>query len=439
VASSPDQDRSRSGALRSRDTGPGSQAASNDSAAQLVREKAADTPDTPDTPLTADSDRQLVKASFACIAAEPQQAMETMYARLFAANPELRALFPFAMTQTRAAFFAMLTRLVEGLDDLPVTEQALAALAADHRKYGVIAKHLQPFFGALVATAQDCAGPAWTTETGSAWQAAIDYFEAVMSAALSADAQTQPAWWNGEIVQHDRRTDTVAVLTIRPDQPLSYEPGQYIAVQTSRWPRIWRSYSIANAPRTNGLIDIHVRAVPGGLVSTALVSHAAAGDTITLGAARGSLRLASDADRDLVCVAGGTGLAPLKAITEALVGASGQGRRREVTLYLGVRRPRDLYDMRDLETLQRAYPSLTLIPVVERDITYDGRIGRVADVAATHPSFRDCDIYVAGPAGLVSAADRVLARRVPAERMHHDSLEALRLAARPPRVDHLGR
>jgi NAD(P)H-flavin reductase/hemoglobin-like flavoprotein len=380
-----------------------------------------------------------VKASFAFLASEPQQAMETMYARLFAANPELRTLFPFAMTDTRAAVFGMLARLVEGLDNLPATEQTLASLAADHRKYGVISKHLQPFFAALVATARDRAGSHWTAETGSAWQAAIDYFETVMSAALSADAQAQPAWWTGEIVQHDRRTATVAVLTIRPDQPLSYEPGQYIAVQTSRWPRIWRSYSIANAPRTNGLIDIHVRAVPGGLVSTALVSHAAAGDTITLGAARGSMRLASDADRDLVCVAGGTGLAPLKAITEALVGASGQGRRREVTLYLGVRRARELYDMRDLETLQRAYPSLTLIPVVERDITYDGRVGRLADVVATHPSFRDCDVYVAGPAGLVSAADKVLAHRVPAGRIHHDSLEALRLAARPPRVDHLSR
>jgi NAD(P)H-flavin reductase/hemoglobin-like flavoprotein len=433
VAGSPNQDRTRSGAPRAPGARPGSELASTESAAQPAIQKAAD------TPLSDDSDRRLVKASFAFLASEPQQAMETMYARLFTANPELRTLFPFAMTDTRAAVFGMLTRLVEGLDNLPATEQALTSLAADHRKYGVISKHIQPFFAALVETAQDCAGPHWSTETSSAWQAAIDYFETVMSAALSADAEAQPAWWTGEIVQHDRRTATVAVLTIRPDQPLSYEPGQYIAVQTSRWPRIWRSYSIANAPRTNGLIDIHVRAVPGGLVSTALVSHAAAGDTITLGAARGSMRLASDGDSDLVCVAGGTGLAPLKAITEALVGASGQGRRREVTLYLGVRRASELYDMRDLETLQRAYPSLTLIPVVERDVTYDGRIGRLADVVATHPSFRDCDVYVAGPAGLVSAADRVLAHRVPANRMHHDSLDALRLAARPPRVDHLSR
>jgi NAD(P)H-flavin reductase/hemoglobin-like flavoprotein len=433
VASSPYPDQTRPGALSAAGAAAGSQAASSESSAPPAQEKA------PGTPLTTDSDRQLVKASFAILAAEPQQAMENMYARLFAANPELRALFPFAMTHTRVAVFAVLNRLVEGLDNLPATEQALAALAANHRKYGVISKYIRPFFGALAATARDCAGSRWTTETGSAWQAAIDYFEAVMSAALSADARAQPAWWTGEIVQHDRRTDTVAVLTIRPDQPLSYEPGQYIAVQTRRWPRIWRSYSIANAPRTNGLIDIHVRAVPGGLVSTALVSHSTAGDTITLGAARGSMRLTADAGRDLVCVSGGTGLAPLKAITEALVGASGQGRRREVTLYLGVRRPRELYDMRDLETLQRAYPSLTLIPVVERDITYDGRVGRLADVVATHPSFRDCDVYVAGPAGLVSATARVLAHRVPADRLHHDPLEALRLAARPPRVDHLSR
>jgi NAD(P)H-flavin reductase/hemoglobin-like flavoprotein len=407
------------------------QFAHTESSAGLAREEG------PPCIAAADFDRRAIKELLADMAADPDGAMEYLYARLFIAHPQLRGLFPHAMTQTRAVVFRELTALIGGLDDRQRTERSLAQVARDHRKFGVQDKHYRPFFDAIVAMAEHVAGRSWTTGAAAAWRAATDWFAAVMAAAAAADADLQPAWWTGEIVQHDRRTDTVAVLTIRPDRPLSYEPGQYVQVQTPRWPRIWRSYSIANAPRDNGLIDIHVRAVPGGMVSTALVSHCATGDTVLLGAARGEMRVPDDPRRDLVCVAGGTGLAPLKAIIEAVVGAAGQGRRRAITLYVGVRRIRDLYDARDLETLRLSYPPLTVIQVAERELDFAGRVGRLPEVVRTHPSFRDCDVYVAGPAGLVSSAAQLLARRVPSGRLHHDPIEALQLARRPARMDHL--
>ncbi len=357
--------------------------------------------------------------------------MEYFYGRLFADHPDLRGLFPYEMTQTRVAVFRMLTEVLAGLEDEGRTEQALAGMARDHRKFGVREKHYAPFFGALYALGESRGGTAWTAEAAAAWRAVLDYFSAVMAAAAAQDAQAQPAWWTGEIVQHDRRNGTVAVLTIRPDRPLAYAPGQYVSVQVPRWPRIWRRYSIANAPRENGLIDIHVRAVRGGMVSTALVSRCSAGDVVLLGAALGDLRMPGDQDRDLVCVAGGTGLAPVKAITEAVIKAAGHGRRRSVTLYVGGRTSRDLYDLRDLETLRLAYPSLTVIPVTEYELDCPGRVGRLPDVVWTHPSFRDCEVYVAGPAAMISATARALSRRVPGDRMHHDSLAALELARHP--------
>ncbi len=362
----------------------------------------------------ADFDRRAIKELLADVTADPDAAMEYLYARLFTAHPELRGLFPHAMTQTRAAVFRGLASLIAGLDDKGRTEQALAKAARDHRKFGVREKHYRPFFDALTAMAEHAAGPSWTSQSAAAWRAATEWFAAVMADAAAEDASHQPAWWTAEIVQHDRRTDTVAVLTIRPDRPLSYVPGQYIHVQTPRWPRIWRSYSIANAPRDNGLIDLHVRAVPGGMVSTALVSHCATGDIVLLGSARGDMAVPDNPSRDLVCVAGGTGLAPLKAITEAVVAAAGQGRRRAITLYVGVRRMRDLYDVRDLETLRLSYPPLTVIQVAEHELDFAGRIGRLPEVVWTHPSFRDCDVYVAGPAGLVSGTVQLLSKRVPA-------------------------
>jgi NAD(P)H-flavin reductase/hemoglobin-like flavoprotein len=403
-----------------------------------------DSPETPAKTISADFDRRPIREVQARLAADPDAAMEYLYAWLFTAYPDLRSLFPHAMTQTRAAVFGKLVSVLSGLDDQHGTEQELARLAIDHRKFGVKEKHYAPFFDALYVTAQHAAGPAWTGEMAAALRSALDWFGSVMQAAADADAVAQPAWWTGEIVQHDRRTDTVAVLTIRPDHPLSYVPGQYIQIQTPRWPRIWRSYSVANAPRANGLIDIHVRAVPGGMVSTALVSHCAAGDTVLLGAARGEMQVPDDPGRDLVCIAGGTGLAPVKALAEAVVGAAGQGRRRAITLYVGARRDRDLYDLRDLETLRLAYPSLTVITVIEQEPDFTPgvledhpdrllpRVGRLPDVVRGHESFRDCDVYIAGPPGLISATVAELSRRVPADRLHHDPIEALQLAMDPP-------
>ena len=377
------------------------------------------------------SDRQLVKESFGRLMATQQFAMEYLYARLFVQHPQFRALFPFSMEHTRTTTFEMLGKLVASLDSPEQTDLLLSRLGRDHRKFGVKGHHYGPFFDVLRATVEQVSGRSWAAGLDAAWTNVLRYFSDAMKAAAQADARDQPAWWIGEIVQHDRRTPTIAVLTIRPERPLKYEPGQYITAQVPKWPRLWRRYSIANAPRENGLLDLHVRAVPGGMVSTALVSHCGTGDILTLAAASGDLRIPADPERDLVCVAGGTGLAPIKSIVESVVGESRQGKRREITMYVGARRTSDLYDMRDLATLRLAYPALTLIPVVEDELEYPSQVSRLPEVVNSHASFRNTEVYLAGPASMISATRRTLSARVPSDRFRHDPLDVLVAASRP--------
>ncbi|MHB1593252.1 MAG: FAD-binding oxidoreductase [Streptosporangiaceae bacterium] len=396
--------------------------------AQFARAELPQGPPVPAAPPGLDDlDRALVRESFGRLLAAPGDAIEFLFARLFVEHPELRGLFPLSMEQTRAALAGLLGRLIGGLDDRDASDRLLGQVARDHRKYGVHERHYEPFFDALVATVREASGPAWSGAAEAAWRSAADYFRAVMKSA--AQDAGEPAWWVGEVVQHELRTPTIAVLTIRPDQPFGYLPGQHLWLQAPRWPRIWRRYSIANVPRENGLLDIHVRAVPGGLISSTLVGHCAAGDTVILGAARGHLAVPAAPDRNIVCVAGGTGLAPAKAIIEAVISAVRPGRRRNVTLYLGARTAADLYDLRDLETLRLAYPQFTIIPVTRDGSGPGGRAGRLPDVLREHASFRDTDVYVTGPAGLVTATARVLTGRVAPERLHHDPLDALRAAS----------
>jgi NAD(P)H-flavin reductase len=123
--------------------------------------------------------------------------------------------------------------------------------------------------------------------------------------------------------------------------------------------------------------------------------------------------------RDLVCVAGGTGLAPIKAIIEGVTGAS-YGRPRNITLFVGARRQEDLYDMADLGVLQSAYPALLVIPVVSHDPGFPGPRGMLPEVVRRHASFENTDVFISGPDDMVRETERVLARRVAADRIYRD-------------------
>ncbi|GII78851.1 oxidoreductase [Sphaerisporangium rufum] len=339
------------------------------------------------------------------------------YGRLFAEAPPLRGMFPPAMDVRRDRLFGALARVVWSLDGSG-SHDYLAQLGRDHRKYGVVAEHYTAVGNALLATMRRFAADGWDTEVEAAWVAG--YTAAANIMIQAAEAHAGPAWWPAEVIGHERRTPGIAVLTLRPDPPLEYVPGQYIDVQTPRWPRVWRSYSIANAPRPDHTLRLHVRAIGGGWVSSALVMHTKIGDTLLLGPPVGTMAPPADPGRDLLCVAGGTGLAPLKAIVEHVIGA---GRETAVHLLFGARTSAELYDLPDLIRMEAAYPPLRVLPVVSDEPSYDGVRGTPPEVLGRFPVWADQEIYVCGPDAMVEETVRRLRDDgVPAARIHRDAV-----------------
>jgi NAD(P)H-flavin reductase/hemoglobin-like flavoprotein len=379
-------------------------------------------------PVTAaDLEPRLVKESFAHVMSEGPAAMEYFYSRLFAANPDSMALFPTSMIAQRERMFDALARIVWSLDNQPGCAEILGQLGRDHRRFGVTEQYYSAFFAALRDTAEHFIGSAWTAETATAWKVALDYMSATMRAAAGQDAQTSPRWWIAEIISHELRAPGVAVIRLRPSAPLPHQAGQYVPVQVTRWPRAWRPYSIANAPRAGGPIELHVRAVPGGQVSNTLVYHSMTGDCVLLGPASGAMTLA-ESDRDLLCVAGGTGLAPIKALIEQALATPPPGRARKITLFVGARQHFDLYDYEDLQLLESACPALHVIPVLSEDLGYNGLCGMLPDVVGGHGLFENTDAYICGPAGMVSRTAALLAAAIPAGQIHHDPLPSATLS-----------
>ncbi len=370
----------------------------------------------------ADFDASLVKKSFAYVAAVGPAVMEHFYARLFAASPETRALFPTTMTTLREQVFAALTEVIDRLDTQPDCAELLGRLGRDHRRFGVRDRHYRAFIAAMLETARHFIGADWRPDVEAAWQGALAYVSATMRAA-AAQAAATPPWWIAEIVGHELRSPGVAVLKLAPNQPLQHLPGQYVPVQVTRWPRVWRPFSVANAPRPSGLIELHVRAVPGGLVSNSLVYHCAAGDTVLLGPADGSMTL-TDSGRDLLCVAGGTGLAPIKALIEQVISDAGARPSRKITLFFGARQQFDLYDLQDLQLLESAYAGLRVIPVLSDEPGFGGLKGTLPEILHAHGTgvFGNAEAFICGPAPMVRQTAALLSAAIPPGRIHHDPL-----------------
>ena len=358
--------------------------------------------------------------SFSLLGPVSDAAMTYFYGQLFAMDTEIAAMFPAALDVQRKRFFHALTRIAGGQDDPAALVPYLERLGRAHRKNGVRDKHFEVFRRALLATLNRFAGDAWNDDARRAWEAAFDHAATIMTQAAERDAEQTPAWWVATVTKTEARAPGVAVLTLRPDEPLTFLPGQHISVQTLHWPRLWRRYSIANAPRPDGTLTLHVKATKGGLVSHALVHHVTAGDPLVLGAPAGPMTVDMHSVRDMLCLAGGTGLAPVKAIVEAIATTPPRGRRREIALYVGARRHSDLYDLADLRELELSYPWLQVIPAVSDEPARDVMQGTVPELAAK-ASWAGRDIYISGPDQMITATVGVLTGLgAPGDLIHYD-------------------
>jgi NAD(P)H-flavin reductase/hemoglobin-like flavoprotein len=369
---------------------------------------------------TVDSVVDSAQRSFFLLEQDADAAMTYFYGQLFAMDAEIRAMFPPAMDPQRMRFFRALTRIVAGRDDLARLVPFLEQLGRTHRKYGVRDRHYDMFRQALLATMHRYAAPVWDARTQDAWEGAFDQAARIMIDAAQRDAETSPAWWTATVTGTERRGPGLAVLTIDPGEPMCYRPGQYVSVQAPQWPRCWRRYSIANAPRPDGLLRLHVRAVPGGLVSPLLVQHVRPGDPLLLGAPAGTMTVDTRSPRDVLCLAGGTGLAPIKAIIEAIIAAPPPGRRREIVLYCGARRRPDLYDLAALHEMELAYPWLKVIPATSDERARDAVFGTVPELAE-RAKVTDREIYISGPDAMIArAAQVVMGRGAQARQIRYD-------------------
>ncbi|MEV0190280.1 globin domain-containing protein [Kitasatospora purpeofusca] len=423
---------SRAWALRtldgaaSPDAAPGAAPAASPAAAATPAPTAVTEPrDAAELPPTA-RDIELIRTSLAVVEPVADRATAHFYALIFLGHPEIRALFPAAMDVQRDRLFRALLTAARSAGDPEGLRAHLGALGRGHRRYGTLTGHYGPVGECLVAALAKYAGSRWNAETELAWRRVYRLVSSIMIEAAEEAARTSPPWWRGEVVAHERRTPDVAVLTVRPDQAYPYRAGQYTSLETPWWPRVWRHFSFASAPRPDGLLTFHVKAVQAGWVSNALVHRAAPGDVLRLGPAVGGMTLDDTDGGDLLLVGGGTGIAPLRALVEeiALRGPGG----RSVEVFHGARTAAELYELAALRESADRHRWLTVRAVLSgpgagtAEAAAAGLLaGELPEAVARFGPWTGRTAYLSGPPAMVRRTSGVLLRAgLPAERIRHD-------------------
>ena len=361
---------------------------------------------------------QILKESWTLVEEQQDKVAAYFYARMFLTNPQLRDMFPVQMDVQRNRLLGAIVGAVQSVDDPEGLDTYLRALGRDHRKFHVEPEHYRQVKGALLDALREYARERWSSQYEQAWSDVYDVIAEKMIAGAAED--TNPPYWHAEVLTHERRGADIAVFTCRPLQPLRFRAGQYVSIECRYQPRLWRTYSMANAPREDGTLEFHVRAVGAGWVSSALVRRVKPGDMLRLAAPMGSMTLDPQSRRDIVCIAGGTGLAPIKAIIDE---CARYNRTRWVHLFRGVRHRDDLYDRDHLDRLVSRYPWLHLVRAVSDDPTFPAaEHGPVSEVVAQYGPWKDHDFYVSGPPTMVNATLRNLAEmQIPSTRIKYDA------------------
>jgi CDP-4-dehydro-6-deoxyglucose reductase len=217
--------------------------------------------------------------------------------------------------------------------------------------------------------------------------------------------------------------ENVALLHLQlPRGTLDYLAGQHLEVLLPDGRR--RAFSIANAPNRERQLELHVRHVPGGGFTDLVFASLKPGDELEIEVPLGAFYLRDKSPRPMICVAGGTGFSPIKAIIEETLL---EGSVRPLYLYWGANGIKDLYQHALCKQWAEQHQHIHFIPVLSGKNVEDwqGRRGFVHQaVIADFPNLKPFDVYMSGPPMLIDAGrHEFVAHGLPEHHLYFDSFE----------------
>ena len=231
----------------------------------------------------------------------------------------------------------------------------------------------------------------------------------------------RPARRNAELLSATPVTRDITEFSFRIDGADDFLPGQY-ALLSAPGIEGGRPYSMSNLPG-DGTWQFQIKLVPGGAATGYLFDRAGPGAGILLDGPYGTAYLRTDSPRDIVLMAGGSGLSPMVSIARGAQAAGMLGSRK-LHFFYGCRTAADLFDESILGDELRATSVVT--PVLSEPASgaaWTGKTGFLHDVVgqALGGNLKDHEIYFAGPAVMSAAVQKMAFEAgVPMDQLHFD-------------------
>lgn len=207
------------------------------------------------------------------------------------------------------------------------------------------------------------------------------------------------------------------LLRLPPTADFSFIPGQYVDVIGPGGVR--RSYSLANASFADKTLELHIRSVEGGVMSGYWFNQAKTNDLLRLNGPLGTFFLRNTANLDLIFLATGTGIAPVKAMLESLAGLSSKQQPKSITVLWGGRTSEDLYF--DLQGISVDHH---FVPVLSRaGADWTGAKGYVQHaLLAVMPDLNNATVYACGSDAMIHSAKAFLTQDgLPSQNFYSDA------------------
>lgn len=209
----------------------------------------------------------------------------------------------------------------------------------------------------------------------------------------------------GEVVRIESLTPTIKGIWLKLDRPMKFQAGQYVNLEVDALDGQSRAFSLANAPQTDNVIELNVRIVPGGQVTTWLHEQLKVGDRLKFTGPYGRFFVKKSANLPLVFMAGGSGLSSPKSMIEDLLS---EGCTLPMTLVYGQRSRAELYYDAEFRALAGKYPNFSYVPALSDEAAasdWDGARGFVHEAAKAHfdNDFRGHKAYLCGPPAMIEA------------------------------------
>ncbi len=202
-----------------------------------------------------------------------------------------------------------------------------------------------------------------------------------------------------KVVHVNTLAPQIIQLLMKPEHPISYTAGDYVMLGFDT--EELKPFSIASAPREDGLIECHIRKQPDSEWMERLFSIET-GSTLVMQGPKQQMSL-QPAHELMIFVAGGTGFAPMKAILE-------ESLRQKITVpihfYWGARNPNDLYMHDWMIELSQKHPHIEYIPVISDETgDWQGDTGLVhKKMLEQHPHLKHATVYMCGPWDMTQTA-----------------------------------